>query len=227
MTHHRHLKHVFIFCSLFSLAPALAAKTMYIDDTLYAPLRSGQGLQFRIINKGLKSGTKLEDLQDNPDSGYSLVQTQDGQQGWLPTRYLTDQPIAADRLKQVSHELDQSRSDLQQAKSELQKTQQERDGLQQDKKNLESKVADLSQQLDHLKTISSDAVNLDKRNRELQESNQQLQNKVEVLAAENDRLKGKRETDYMLVGGGLVGLGILVAVIIPWMRPTRKNDSWV
>lgn len=227
MTHHRHLKQALIFCSLFSLAPALAAKTMYIDDTLYAPLRSGQGLQYRIINKGLKSGTKLEDLQDNPDSGYSLVQTQDGQQGWLPTRYLTDQPIAADRLKQVSHELDQSRSDLQQAKSELQKTQQERDSLQQDKKTLEAKVADISQQLDHLKTISSDAVNLDKRNRDLQESNQQLQNKVEVLAAENDRLKGKRETDYMLVGGGLVGLGILVAVIIPWMRPTRKNDSWV
>lgn len=226
MTYHRHLKYAIVFSSLFSLAPALAAKTMYIDDTLYAPLRSGEGLQFRIINKGLKSGTKLEDLKDNPDTGYSLVQTEDGQQGYLPTRYLTDQPIAADRLKQVTQELSQSRTNLQQAKSDLQKVQQERDSLQQDKKGLEAQVATLSQQLDHVKTVSSDAINLDKRNRELQENNQQLQNKVEVLAAENDRLKGKKETDYMLIGGGLVGLGILVAVIIPWMRPTRKNDSW-
>ena len=28
-----------------------------------------------------------------------------------------------------------------------------------------------------------------------------------MLAAENDRLKGKRESNFMLIGGGLVGLG--------------------
>jgi len=223
--HNRYFRPVLVLV-LMALAPVIWAQSMYIDDTFYATLRSGKGTQYQ-IKKSLKSGTAVDVLQTDDASGYSLVQTKDGTQGWLLTRYLTPQPIAADRLVKVSAELDKARASAQDLRKQLKQVSDDKDKLAQQNKALNSKLADVSQQLDHIRSVSQDALNLDKRNRQLQETNQKLQNQVEVLAAENDRLKGKRESKYMMIGGGLVVLGVLIAVIIPWLRPSRKTDSWV
>ncbi len=225
MIQNRYFRPVLVLL-LMSLAPALWAKSMYIDDTFYATLRSGKGTQYQ-IKKSLKSGTPVEVLQTDDASGYSQVQTQDGTQGWLLTRYLTPEPIAADRLVKVSAELDKARTSVQDLRKQLKQMSDDKDKLAQQNKALNTKLKDVSQQLDHIRTVSQDALNLDKRNRQLQETNQKLHNQVEVLAAENDRLKGKRESNYMMIGGGLVILGVLIAVIIPWLKPSRKTDSWV
>ena len=162
----KRLTQLVIAAVLFSAAPAISAKTMYIDDMLLAPLRSGQGLQYRIVNKGLKSGTRVELIQDNPDSGYSLVQAPDGTKGWLPTRYLTDQPIAADRLARVTAELEKARSSVKELQDKLKQATQSRDTYNQSNQELQSKLARVTQELDHVRSISDNALTLDKRNKE-------------------------------------------------------------
>lgn len=211
---------------LLGFTSLLYAKTMYIGDTFYATLRSGQGTQFQ-IKKSLKTGTKVDVLKTDDQSGYSLVQGPDGTQGWIITRYLSGQPVAADRLVKVSAELQDARSSVQDLRKQLNQVSGEKQKLADENKTLQGKLDKVSQQLDHIKSVSQDALNLDKRNSQLQETNQKLHNQVEILAAENDRLKGKRESNYMMIGGGLVILGVLIAVLIPWLKPTRKTDSWV
>ncbi|MEX1236901.1 MAG: hypothetical protein WD994_01390, partial [Pseudomonadales bacterium] len=53
---------------LLLLVPALsAAATVYIRDTLYVPLRGGQSSEYRILHRGVKSGTPLELIEENAD----------------------------------------------------------------------------------------------------------------------------------------------------------------
>lgn len=202
------------------------ARTVYIDDTLYAPVRSGQGTQFRILHSGLRSGTAVTLLEQNEESGYSRVRTGKGVEGWVPTRYLTNQPIARDRLDAANRELEKTRAQLEELRSEMSEVSGQRDELSSREQQLERQVADLSEELEEIRSVSANALNLDRRNEELQESNQKLKNEVEVLTAEVERLEAKRESDFMLLGAGLLILGMLIAVVLPWLKPTKKNDTW-
>ena len=56
--------------------------------------------------------------------------------------------------------------------------------------------------------------------------NQKLNNELEVLAAENERLEADKESDTMLIGAGLVLLGVVLALIVPALKPSRKTDNW-
>lgn len=210
---------------LFAAGVTAQAKTMYVDDSLSITVRSGEGTQFRILKSDLTSGTRLELLQAG-ESGYSLVRTPDGVEGWVLSRYLTDSPIARDRLVRANRELEDARNQLTALRQQLTQVTAERDSLASSESSLESRTQNLSTELAQIKEISSNALNLDRRNRELQEENQRLRNDVEVLTAEKERLETKSESDFMLLGAGLVLLGIILALIIPLLKPTKKADNW-
>lgn len=212
---------------LLLIAAALPAyaKTVYIDDTLYAPVRSGEGTQYRVLHNGVRSGTPVE-LLERSESGYSRIRTPDGIEGWIVSRYLTEQPIARDRLKAMEKELERARTGRSELLDTLKATEQERDELLTTKSTLEQRVETLSSELQELKVISADAVNLKNRNEELLETNQKLRNDMELLIAEKERLEDKSESDFMLLGAGLVTLGIILALIVPMLKPSRKQDNW-
>ncbi|WP_328189107.1 TIGR04211 family SH3 domain-containing protein [Marinobacter sp. OP 3.4] len=211
---------------LMAVAGVAQARTVYIDDTLYAPVRSGQGTQFRVLHSGLRSGTAVTLLEQNEESGYSRVRTSQGLEGWLPTRYLTNQPIAEDRLEAANRELEQTRARLEELQSQMSEVSGERDQLSSREQALEQRVEELTAELEEIRSVSANALNLNRRNQELQESNQKLKNEVEVLTAEVERLEAKRESDFMLLGAGLLILGMFIAVVLPWLKPTKKHDTW-
>ncbi len=88
-------------------APATPAGTAYIRDTLYVSLRAGPSTWEPILQRGLKSGTKLQRLDRNNTTGYTLVRTENGQQGWIQTQYLVSEPIAADQLAPLQAQLEE------------------------------------------------------------------------------------------------------------------------
>ncbi|WP_309043139.1 TIGR04211 family SH3 domain-containing protein [Marinobacter sediminicola] len=209
---------------LSSIAMA-QAKTVWVDDQLYLPVRSGAGTQFRIIENAVPSGTALEVI-DVSDSGYTRVRTPKGNDGWVSTQYLSETPIAADRLKTVSRQLEQAQTELASLKGQLKDVSSERDTLSSAESTLSTQTEELQQELRRIKSIASDSINLARRNRELLEENQKLRNDLEVLTAENERLEAGKESDFMLVGAGLVLGGVLLALLIPMLKPTRKTDNW-
>lgn len=211
---------------LLLLSPTLLAQTVYVDDRMMVPLRTGQGTEYRILDAGLVSGTPLTLLERNEESGYSRVRTPKNLEGWILTRYLSNEPIAADQLENARRELANAREAMKEATSTAQTLEIQRDELLAERAALREEVQSLSNELEQLKAISSNALNLDRRNQELQESSQSLRNEVELLTADNQRLRDKSESNFMLLGAALMGLGILIAVVIPWLRPTKKNDSW-
>ena len=205
---------------------SVQAETMYIKDVLYVPVRAGEGNQYRIVHQGLRSGTPLEVIEQNEDSGYSFVRFGDGKEGYIQTQYLTEQPIAEDRLARVQSNLKDARSALSSTRSELEETRTALEETQAEKQRIESQLAEVSDELERIRSISENAINLEKRNTELRQARQELQKEVEVLATENQRLKDSRESSYLLTGGGLVIAGIFIAVIFPLLKPSRKSENW-
>lgn len=213
-------------CLVLSFAASSAlAETVYVDDTLYAPIRSGEGTQYRILHSGVRSGTPLE-LLERSESGYSRVRTPDGIEGWIVTRYLTETPIARERLETVNRQLAEARETVSTLRSQLQAVTEERDTLRNAENNLEARAGRLSQELQEIKTVAADSLNLNRRNEELRNDNQKLRNELEVLTAEKERLEANTDSDFMLLGAGLVLLGIILALIVPALKPSRKNDNW-
>lgn len=211
--------------TLMLMCSGAFAQRMYIDDNNQVPLRTGQGIQYRIIHSGLNAGTPVEVLEQDKESGYTLIREPGGKQGWVPTRYLTAEPIARDQLKKVQQELER-------LKAESARYGDTNKALSQQTKQLEAQNAALTKtneqlqdELMRIKRISENAINLDRRNRELQEENQQLKSEVELLTADNMRLKSNADTEKMLTGAGLVGIGILIALILPLLKP-KKKSSW-
>lgn len=213
-------------CLLLALSVSSAfAETVYVDDTLYAPIRSGEGTQYRILHSGVRSGTPLE-LLERSESGYSRVRTPDGIEGWIITRYLTETPIARERLETVNRQLARAQENVSSLQSQLASVTEERDSLRNSESNLEARAGRLSQELQQIKTVAADALNLNQRNEELRNENQKLRNELEVLTAEKERLEANKDSDFMLLGAGLVLLGIILALIVPALKPTRKTDNW-
>lgn len=218
-------RQLLITCTMLAICSTAAAKTVYIDDTLFVPLRAGEGTQFRILHNGLRSGTRLELLEES-ESGYSRVRTPDGQEGWVVTRYLRDTPIAREQLAVANRELERTREQLETTRNELEELREAHQEVVQSENQLEKRSANLNQELQHIKEVAADSLSLNRRNQELLEENQKLNNELEVLAAENERLEAKKESDFMLIGAGLVVLGVALALIVPALKPSRKTDNW-
>lgn len=219
------LRLIFCFLALMAAAASAHAKTVYVDDSLYAPIRSGEGIQYRILHSGVRSGTALE-LLETSDSGYSRVRTPDGIEGWINSRYITETPIARQRLEQANRQLEQALGQVSELKEKLAEVTRERDELRNSEEALQARAGKLSEELSDIREVASDSINLDRRNSELREENQKLRNELEVLTAEKERLEAKKESDFMLLGAALVLLGVILALVVPLLKPTRKTDNW-
>jgi SH3 domain protein len=220
------MKQLIILTLLLLSANSLWANSMYVDDTLLVPLRAGEGTGFRIVHKGLPSGTKLDIIEQNTASGYSFVRTAGGLEGYLPTRYLSAEPIARLKLARAEKELGSIKSENIELKDKLNDIQTQFSALEKDHKSTSSNLSSNSEELDRIKAISADALNIDRRNLELRESNEQLRNELELVQVENIRLKDKSESNMMLMGAALVLLGVVLALLVPMLKPGKKNDSW-
>ncbi|MAL31835.1 MAG: peptide-binding protein, partial [Marinobacter sp.] len=128
------LRLLFSLVLIVSSVSVAQARTVWVDDQLYLPVRSGAGTQYRIIENALPSGTPLEVLETGDN--YTRVRTPKGTEGWVASQYLSNEPIAADQLHRVSRQLDETQSELAEARQQLAAVTEERNSLQNAENNL-------------------------------------------------------------------------------------------
>ncbi len=206
---------------------AAAQEIRYITDVLYVPLRSGQGSQYRIVHRGLPSGTRLTVQEANEESGYSLVVTDNGTEGWMLSRYLTEGTPAADQLAVLREQYESLLGDEGSLRSQLVETNATLGSAQSRVAELERTLETTETELQDLKRLSSNALNLDVTNRRLTEERQVMHTRIEVLEAENQRLKDSADSRAFMNGAMAVLGGVLIALIAQRLRPKpRSSSSW-
>ena len=201
------------------------AEVRYVTDQMWLQLRSGPSSGHRIIQT-LKTGTPLTIVEEDKDKGYARVTTSRGKEGWVLIRYLVKTPVARVRLAKIEEKLAKVSAELKQTKALLAESSNNLETLQTEKSALEQTFSSASKELDQIKTLSANAIELDAKSKKLTMRNQELEIQLEALSAENAELSSDRDRTYLLYGGGLVVLGILGGLILPSLRPRKSNDSW-
>jgi SH3 domain protein len=197
-----------------------AQEQRYVEDTRAVPLREAAGLDQKTL-LDLPTGIAVIVVQEQRETGWALVRTREGTEGWIPLRFLKREPGARYQVVNALRLLGQPddgsvtlTAAIEQGRKELSDMAAARDALQ----------AELAE----LKQVSSNATQLDASNRELSEQVHMLKNRIGVLEADNQRLRDGSWQKWFINGVWATGIGGLLTLLLPRLIPQRKRRSeWV
>ncbi|GAA5523801.1 hypothetical protein Maes01_00350 [Microbulbifer aestuariivivens] len=200
--------------------------TRYITDKLHVPLRSGKGNEFRILHRGLPSGTKLILLEDIPVDGWARVRTPSGEEGWIRRQYLINEPTADIKLQRAEANLARFEKMEGNLGGEVRRLEAENRQLSEKLAGAEEQAQRLAGELKEIKTLSADAVALNQRHQKLLQQHELLKQKQMMAEAEIQRLSASEQHKWYLYGALSVAAGAILAMIAPNFRRRRGHSEW-
>lgn len=206
--------HVAALC--LPLAVQAAAETGYVTDRLEVPLRAGQGSQHKTV-KLLPSGTALTILDQNGKTGFSRVKLDSGEEGWLPTRFLSAEPVARIQLEAV---LEENRR----LKAELAASRPGANGGG-GPSAPQAEIERLKTELIAVRQASANVLQIQDERDRLQERVIQMERELETTRREKNALAGDYRQNWFLIGAGVLFGGILLGVFLPRLS-WRKKSHW-
>lgn len=215
-----------LLLACYVLSPTVAmAETRWLSDVLWVNVRTGPGNDYRSL-KTIKSGTRMEVLETAESGDYIRVRTENGLEGWVPARYTSEEPtgdilaanLAAEKaqLQQQNEELDAKYKALLADKGDVSG----------EIEQLRTSNAELTKELNRIKAISENAINLDVQYQDLAEDHARIKNELDILKAENRTLKEYNDNQVLIAGGAMVIVGIFLGVILPRLTGRRRKDGW-
>lgn len=204
--------------SMLAASWSATADTVFIRDTVYVPLRGGQSSEHRILHRGLKSGTPLERLVTNPESGYTRVRTEGGLEGWIQTQYLVEEPIAADRLAPVQKQVETLEAEHQQTLLRLREA---RDSLTAKTRQYE----ELQQEYTDLQALAGNVVTINDDNARLQQEMEDMAGQIALVRAQSSALEQSTSRDWFLAGGGTVIVSLLFGFWVARRIYQKRNTG--
>jgi len=212
---------------LLATAAVHAAEYRYVTDSFKIMMRTGESSSHK-ITRTISSGTRLTLLGNNPETGYSKVQMDNGKTGYVLTRQLLKEPVAREKLEVAMKRLDELQAAPDQLSAKLAELQSQHQELNQQHSALKSEKNNIEQELSSLKRTASNAVRVTNERNELRQQVTDLTREVEQLKQENRELSNETAQDWFIIGGGVVIAGILIGLILPHLRVQRRrsNSSW-
>jgi len=219
------VKQALSILSLFILLTGtVQAETRYVSDRLEITMRSGTSTSHGIVRM-LRSGTPVEVLETDKQSGYSRVKTSSGKEGWVLTRFLMNGPAARDRLAEAEKRLAELELENRKMHTSMATLREEMSTVEKQRQDLDNEHRNVSQELTEIKRTASSALAIDSENKELKSRMVALERNLQTVQQENENLKDRTARDWFMVGAAVVLLGIIVGLIIPRIR-WRKKSSW-
>ena len=208
-------------------AGVFAQETQYISDMVLVPVRSGAGANYRIVNRGLPSGTALLVLDQSEDGEWAEIETRGGTRGWIPTQYLQKDPPAGLLINDLRLELERVRGERDRVVSQLNQSSSEASEADEAIIELQSTLDSTQAELTEVKRVSAAALDLDLLNQQLVAELESERSDADLLRLENVRLRERIANNQILDGALAVLLGVILAVVAPRLWPRRKRqDGW-
>ena len=119
-------------------APAAAlAQTVYVNDDLRIAMRAGPGEEFRVV-RILLAGTELAEVERHEP--WVRVSIEGGPEGWVQSRYLSEEVPARVRVPELLEAQERSRAIIERLEAELGKL----DGISKEADRLRETTSSLS-----------------------------------------------------------------------------------
>ena len=213
-----------VLVGLIALNTSALAKEVWVTDEFEVMMRSGKGTNQRIIEQ-LKSGTRLEALEEDSAAGFTRVRTRSGKEGWVLSRYVQAVPTAKLRLPTLNQQLQRAEEQSKELQQQVATLREEKQRLQSQLSALQSDNRSLEGNLERITRLSSDTIEIDSQNKQLRQRLVDAELELETLQADNARLDNRANREWFLVGGAVLTLGLLLGLILPRINWRRKS-SW-
>ena len=211
----------------FLAVTAYAQEQRYITDEILVPVRSGAGGEYRIVNKGLPSGTPITLFSLSEDGVWAEVETRGGTRGWLRAQYIQAELPTKILLEQAEARYRELEADRDKLLSMLDDTQSEAYAADGELAELRERLATTDAELLEIRRISGAAIELDERNQSLARELENKRSEAELLKLENVRLKERIDSNMIIDGALAVLLGVIIAALAPRLMPKRRrSDGW-
>ena len=206
---------VLLALTVLCLPAANAQDTQYISDMVLVPVRSGAGSDYRIVNRGLPSGTALLIYGQSDDGEWTEVETRGGTRGWIPTQYLQQEPPAGLLINDMRLELEQVRGERDRVVSQLNQSSSEVNEADETIVSLNTRLESTEAELTEVKRVSAAALDLDLMNQQLVAELESERSDADLLRLENVRLRERIANNQIMDGALAVLLGVILAIVAP------------
>jgi SH3 domain protein len=213
----------FLLLSVCLLAAAAArAEPAWVSDQIEVTLRTGPSTS-NSITRMLPSGTQIEIVERDEDTGYSRVRTSAGAEGWVLTRYLMNEPPARQQLERLTSQLSTATTEGSSLGSQLTAIKSQYDEATATIAALERDKANLATELNEIKQTAANTIEIDRQNRDLRQQLADAEIKVSILQQENESLSGQTTRNWFLAGALVLFVGVIMGLWLPRIRWQKRS----
>jgi len=204
------------------VAPAAFAEPAWVSDEFEIMLRSGPSTG-NAIQLMVDSGTRLEVLERDAESGYARVRTAGGTEGWVLSRYLMSEPSAREQLQTLTSQLTNANSRGSSLDSQLTAIRAEYDSANNQIQQLEREKTAVLEQLDEIRRTAANVLAINEQNKSLMDQLTAAQIRADTLEQENRQLTGQTTRYWFMTGALVLLVGIILGIWLPRVRWQRRS----
>lgn len=208
--------------SALLIAGTASAESAWVSDQFEITLRSGPSTS-NAIELMLDSGTKLEILERDPESGYSRVRTSGGTEGYVLTRYLMNEPAAREQLASLTSQLTSEASRGSSLNSQLSAIRSQYDSATRTIETLERDKSALEEELAEIKRTAANVLSINNQNKQLREQLAAEEIRVATLEQENRELTSQTTRYWFMSGALVLVVGMVLGLWLPRIRWQRRS----
>lgn len=204
------------------VAGPAGAESAWVSDRFEITLRTGPSTS-NAIQLMVSSGTELEIIEQDSESGYTRVRTRGGTEGWVLSRYLMDEPPAREQLATLTGELTNAESRGSSLNSQLGAIRSQYDNATQRIANLERDKSRIEQDLADIKRTAANAVAIDEQNKEFRQQLATAEIRVATMEQENRELMSQTARYWFMTGALVLTVGFVLGLWLPRIRWQRRS----
>jgi SH3 domain protein len=209
---------------LLILLPAAqaAAQSMWVSDQFEVMLRTGPSTS-NAIERMLPSGTSLEVVERDAESGYSRVRTAAGTEGWVLTRYLMNEPSAREQLASLTSRLTSAAAEGSSLESQLAAVNSEYDAAGRRIAALEREKSQLEEELAEIKRTAANVLSINNQNKQLRDQLANAEIQAATLEQQNRELTSQTTRYWFMTGALVLIVGIILGIWLPRIKSNRRS----
>ena len=231
---------IFAALTAFVLLPSLAqaqdsvetntaalSETRYVTDLIFTPVRTGPGGDYRIINKGLPSGTEVTYYGITDDGVWAEIETKGGTRGYLRAQYLQSNAPRGSQVNALEATLAEEVARTAQLQRELDEAMGQLTSTDSSMNTAARELKETRETLAEVKRVSANAIQLDQMTKSLTGKLEEANGRNDLLKLENARLQDRISSNRAIEVVVLIVLGIMIALLVPRLSvKRRRNDGW-
>jgi len=211
---------VFLLCTI-PLAN-VSAEPGWVSAQFEVMLRTGPSTS-NAIERMLPSGTALEVIERDAESGYSKVRTAAGTEGWVLTRYLMGEPSAREQLRTLTGRLTNANAQGSSLTSQLGAIKGEYDSATRQIASLERENQELEQELAEIKRTAANVLTINTQNQEFREQLNTAEIETATLEQQNRELSSQTTRYWFMSGALVLVVGMILGIWLPRIRWQRRS----